>query len=35
VMLCNAGLDRLNTARSAELNREARAAEPKRQPIFL
>ena len=33
VMLCNADLDRLNTACPAEPYREARAAEPKRQPI--
>ena len=34
VMRCNADLDRLNTARFAEPNHEAGAAEPKRQPIF-
>ena len=33
VMLCNADLDRLNTAYFEEPGREAWAAEPKRQPI--
>ena len=33
VMLCNADLDRLNTANFAEPDRDVWAAEPKRQPI--
>ena len=35
VMLCNADLDRLNTAYFAEPNREAGAADLKRQPIVF